>query len=323
MGEPDRRVGLVDVLAAGALRPERVDADVVPVEFDLDVVTDLRQDLDEGERRLPPLLGIERADSDQPVDATLGTQPAVRRPPVDLDGGALEPGLLAFLLVDDLGLEPMALRPAQVHPNEHFGPVRRLGAPGAGADRQDRAALVVLAREEERGPLALEIPVELGGAAVELRGQLFVTGFLDELERREQIVDAGLEAAPELDLGTEAVGLTEHLLGGSLVVPEAGLERQRLELADAAFLRPEVKDAPRSTGSDPPGRERWRRPLSSGPGGPGGGSDGARSAAAPTCSGRRRGSRRDSRSCEGRRRSCRRSRGPLRSCTTGSHVRRR
>ena len=57
VGQPDRRVGLVDVLAAGALRAERVDPDLVPVELDLDVVVGLRQDLDQGERRLAPVLG--------------------------------------------------------------------------------------------------------------------------------------------------------------------------------------------------------------------------------------------------------------------------
>ena len=84
VGQPDGRVGLVDVLAAGALRSEGVDPDLVPVQLDLDVVVGLRQDLDEGEGRLAPLLGVERADPDEAVDAALGAQPAVgasvRRP---------------------------------------------------------------------------------------------------------------------------------------------------------------------------------------------------------------------------------------------------
>jgi hypothetical protein len=170
----------------------------------------------------------------------------------------------------------MALGPAEVHPEEHLGPVGGLGAAGPGADREDRAALVVLAREQEGGPLAPEVRLEGGDLAVELGGQLDVAGFLDELEGRQEIIDAALEAAPQLDLRAQAVGLAEDLLGGPLVVPEAGLAGQRLELGDAAFLRREVKDAPRSTESARPGRERWRRPLSCEPGGPGAGSDGAR-----------------------------------------------
>src|SRR4029079_14537173 len=137
-----------------------------------------------------------------------------------------------------------------------------------------------------------EVLLELGRGPIELGGQLRVRGLLDELEGRKEVVDPGLEAAPELDLGSEAVGLAEDLLRAALVVPEPGLAGQRLELGDTPFLRLEVKDAPRSTGSARPGPEPWTRPLSCGPGCPGAGSDGARSAEGRTCSGRRRGSRR-------------------------------
>src|SRR6185369_10144179 len=159
---------------------------------------------------------------------------------------------------------------------EHLGPVGRLGAAGARADREDRPALVVLAGEQERRPLATEVRLEGRDLAIELGGQLGVAGFLDELERREEVVGAGLEAPPQVDLRAEAVGLAEDLLGSALVVPEPGLAGQRLQLGDAAFLGLEVKDAPRSTESARPGREPWTRPLSCEPGGPAAGSDGAR-----------------------------------------------
>jgi hypothetical protein len=155
----------------------------------------------------------------------------------------------------------VALSPPQVHPEEHLGPVGGLGAACSGADREDRPALVVLAREEEGGPLASEVPLEGGCRPVELGRQLLVTGFLDELEGRKKVVDAGLEPTPELDLGPQAVGFAEDLLGGSLVVPEAGLARQRFELGDPALLGGKVKDAPRSTGSARPDRGPWTRPL--------------------------------------------------------------
>jgi hypothetical protein len=158
----------------------------------------------------------------------------------------------------------MALGPPQVHPEQHLGPVGRLGPAGTGADREDRSPLIVLPREQERGPLSIEVPFELGRRPVELGRQLVVAGLLDQLEGREEIVDPRLEAAPQLDLGPKAVGLAQDLLGAALVVPEAGLAGQRLELGDTRFLGLEVKDAPRSTESAPPGRERWTRPLVAG-----------------------------------------------------------
>ena len=60
---------------------------------------------------------------------------------------ALEPGFFARLVVDHLALEAAALGPAQVHPQQHLGPVLRLGAAGAGMDGDDRVLAIVLAAE--------------------------------------------------------------------------------------------------------------------------------------------------------------------------------
>jgi hypothetical protein len=59
---------------------------------------------------------------------------------------------------------------------------------------------------------------------------------------------------PCLDLGSKYVGLAKDLLGGPLVVPEARLEGQCVELGDAFLFGLEVKVAPRSTGSARRGR---------------------------------------------------------------------
>ena len=59
----------------------------------------------------------------------------------------------------------------------------------------------------------------------------------------------------------EAVGLPENPLRSASVLPEAGSERQALELLQACLLRGEVKDAPRSSESAQPGPGRRRRPL--------------------------------------------------------------
>jgi hypothetical protein len=45
-----------------------------------------------------------------------------------------------------------------------------------------------------------------------------------------------VKSAPQLDLGPEAVGLTENPLGRALIVPEAGRARLRVELGDASLL---------------------------------------------------------------------------------------
>ena len=73
-----RRVGLVDVLAAGARGAVGVGAQVGRVDVDLDRVVHLRIDEDTGERSVAARVRVERgALADQAVDAGFGTQMAV------------------------------------------------------------------------------------------------------------------------------------------------------------------------------------------------------------------------------------------------------
>jgi hypothetical protein len=129
----------------------------------------------------------------------------------------------------------VALRPAEVHPDEHLRPVRGLGAADARDHVQGRAVLVVLAGEQERGALALEITAQGLGFAIELCRQVRVLAFREEVEERGEIVGAALELAPRADLGAQAVSLPKDLLGGALVVPEAGLEGLPVERGEALF----------------------------------------------------------------------------------------
>ncbi len=81
------------------------------------------------------------------MDAGFGRQQPVGVVAGDGERGALEPGLVARLIVDHLALEAAALRPAQVHAQQHLGPVLRLGAAGARMNRDDGVLAIVLAAE--------------------------------------------------------------------------------------------------------------------------------------------------------------------------------
>ncbi len=106
----------------------------------------------------------------------------------------LMPGLVAGLQVDDLALEAAALGPAQVHPEQHLGPVLGLGAAGAGMDGDDRVLPIVLAAEHL-----------LDFAGVDLSGQL--------VEGAAEIVGDGLSRFGPFD---------EH---GEIVDPTAAASR--------------------------------------------------------------------------------------------------
>jgi hypothetical protein len=88
--------------------------------------------------------------------------------------------------------------------------------------------VIVLAREQQRGPLAGEVTLKRCSLAVELGGQLGVGRFLDELEGCQKIGGASFEAAPQLDLVPQPAGFAKDLLGVPLVIPETGFGRLRL-----------------------------------------------------------------------------------------------
>ena len=153
------------------------------------------------------------------------------------------------VVVDDLGPEAVARGPAEIHPEEHLGPVRGLGAARTGADRQDRAVAVVVAGEQQQRPLPREVLLQRRDVTVQLGLELRVRGIG---EQRRQLLDRGracLEPAPGFDLVAETLGLLQDGLCRALVVPEAGFLRPGVELGDPRLGGPEVKDAPRSTGS--------------------------------------------------------------------------
>jgi hypothetical protein len=155
----------------------------------------------------------------------------------------------------------VALRPAQVHAQEHVGPVGGLGAAGTRADGHHGVLRVVLAGEQEERALALEVRAQRLGLAVDVGLGLGVGRLGEQFDQLLDVGDALLERAPELDLLAQALGLADDLLRGALVVPEPGLDDARVELRDAGLLGGEVKDAPRSTGSAPPGPGWPSRPL--------------------------------------------------------------
>ena len=105
------------------------------------------------------------------------------------------------------------------------------------------------------------LDLELLGVPIHLGLQVRVGRLAQQLDGGLEILGARDQAPPGVDLGTQAIRLAEHLLCGSLVVPEAGFEGQRVELRDALGLGLEVKGAPTSTGSGRPCRGWRTRPL--------------------------------------------------------------
>ena len=154
VGDAHRRIGLVDVLAAGAGGAVGVDAQVGRIDLDLDGVVHLRIDEHAGERGVAARVRIERRLAHQAVHAVLGAQVPVGVVAGDLERRALDAGHLALGLLEHFDAEALALAVLGVHALEHLRPVLRLGAARAGLDVDE-----AVVRVERIGEHAAEFQV--------------------------------------------------------------------------------------------------------------------------------------------------------------------
>src|SRR5438105_2584071 len=94
--DADRRLGLVDVLAARPARAIGVDTKVLGVDRDHRLLLfQLRHHLNQSKRRMAPMVLVEGRDPDQPVDAVLGAQQPVGAGAADQQCHAFEARLLS------------------------------------------------------------------------------------------------------------------------------------------------------------------------------------------------------------------------------------
>ena len=150
--------------------------------------------------------------------------------------------------VVDLDLEAAALGPAQVHAQEHLGPVLGLGAAGAGVDGDDGPALVVGAAEEALLLAALELALQIAQPRLELGEELAVDGVAGELLahqllRRLEVAELAFELGELLETPLQPAVLGRGLRGALLVVPEVGRAHALLEGGDVGFYFGGVKDS--------------------------------------------------------------------------------
>ena len=174
----------------------------------------------------------------------LGGEHAVGEPAVDDERRALDARLVAFLVLDDLDLELMTLCPAQVHAEQHVGPVLGFGSPGAGVEGHDRVALVVLAAEQRPDLELLDARAQRSDPVFQLLLDARIVFGLRELVQDRQVLVLARELVVGLHVVLEAREARQQRFGGRLVVPEIRCAGFLLELGYRRALRVDVKDRP-------------------------------------------------------------------------------
>ena len=216
----------------------------VLVDLDLDPLVDQRADVELGEAGVAAGGRVEGGDPHQTVDAALGGEEAVGVLAAGDEGGRLQPRLLPRRGLLHLDLEAAPLGPAQVHPQQHLGPVLRVGSARTGVDGDDGIAGVVLAAEQPRLFEPGEAALDRGQLGAQLGRHLLVFG--RHLGQIAEVVDVGLEPAKGLQpaLGASVRGGDPG--GGLLVIPETGPLHLTLQPLGLGFQRSRVKGSPRA-----------------------------------------------------------------------------
>ncbi|TLD44612.1 MAG: hypothetical protein FAZ92_03162 [Accumulibacter sp.] len=182
--DADRRIGLVDVLAAGAGSAVGVDAQVCRVDLDGEGIVDLGVGRHRAEARMATGVRVERRLAHQTVDAGFRAQHAVGVVAGDADARRLDAGDLAFGFLEHLDRVTLALGVAQVHAQQHRRPVLRLGAAGTCLDVEEAVErvgrVVEHAPELERGDLPLDA-VDVGEDRVQRVVVAFIAGHGEQL----------------------------------------------------------------------------------------------------------------------------------------------
>src|SRR5260370_332022 len=116
---------------------------------------------------MAPRLRVVGRDSDQTMHPNLRLEEPVGIAPLDLELDPLDPRLFARFQVEDRHREPVAFRPARVHPREHLRPVLRFWSvhsapPPSAMVRSSSARRVALASTSKKAPEFLEPSIECG-----------------------------------------------------------------------------------------------------------------------------------------------------------------
>ena len=230
MRDPDRAVGRVDRLAAWPRRPENVDAQILVVDLDVDLLG-LGQYRDGRGRGVDAARGFGFRDALDAVDAGFEFEAGEDIAPGDRGRRLLDAAESRVGQVEQLEAPALQRRIALVHPKKLSSKQGGFFAPRPGAHFEDGVALVILvARQQRRPDLRLQFGEALLDAAHFLFGERLQFGIgvrLGHLLRGGQFA---LGAAQGLDTLDDRRQLTVFL--GKLDEIAAGQRAARKRMAE-------------------------------------------------------------------------------------------
>ena len=208
------------MLAAGTGGAEVIDADVVHIDFDIDVVRQFRHDIDSRKGRVAPGCSIERRNADQAMDAFFRFQIAIGVFAFDAEGSALDARFITGLHIQDGQFVAIAFSPAGVHADEHLCPVLSFRTAGTGVEGDEGVALVVFAGQEEPYFPLFDVLEQVVVLLFNVFGKGGVAVFHGHFQIVAEVISFADEFFVAFDFRLEQRRFLGNLLGLVRVIPE-------------------------------------------------------------------------------------------------------
>ena len=149
---------------------------------------------------------------------------------IHLEGGGLDARLFGVGGVHDLGLIPIALRPTQVHAQQHLSEVGGIHTARAGADGHHCGTFVIFAVEQGLDFHVGQIVLNAFDFGLRFRQRVGVFFLLTQFHQRFDVVDALACGSETLQLGLHCRQFAGHFLRVFGIVPQSRFGRLNFKI---------------------------------------------------------------------------------------------
>ncbi len=232
------------MLSAGTAASVGINAKILLVNLHIQILLDIRHNIQGHKRGLALALGVERGDPHQTMHALLRLQVAVSINAVDLESHGLDARLVPVQIVQHFQGKSFSFRPPGVHTVQHAAPVAAFRAARSGIQLQNGIVLVILSRQQYADSQPVQFPGKFIQFTSDLRDQGSIFLLVAHLDQGKDIVILGLQLAEILHGILHVFQFFHQFVGAVGIIPETRGFHLHLQFFNPLCLISKVKVNP-------------------------------------------------------------------------------